>query len=71
MSPDSLWRLRLKYEHSRGHCDLCGRLGTVGEDIKLQPPPESDSSWEEERGIPYMLRCADPVACRQRRVVIQ
>ncbi len=67
MAPDSLWRLRLKYEHSRGECDLCSRLGTVGEDIKLVPPPESDLSWEKRRGTAYMLRCGDPVACRQRR----
>ena len=67
MAPDSLWRLRLKYEHSRGSCDLCARLGTIGEDIKLVPPPDNEPSWEEARGISHMLRCADPVGCRERR----
>ena len=71
MAPDSLWRLRLKYEHSRGQCDFCRRLGTVGEDIKLLLPPENEPSWEAEHGTAYILRCSDPVACRKRRGLVE
>ena len=67
MTRDSLWRLRLKYEHSKGKCDLCAWQGTVGEDIKLVPQSENELIQQKEQGLAYMLRCADPVACRERR----
>ena len=67
MSRDPLWRIRLKYEDSRGRCDLCGRQGMVGADIKLVPPREDLPLLHEEQGIAYLLRCADPIACRRRR----
>lgn len=66
MSRDSLWRLRLKYEHSKGVCGLCARQGIVGEEIKLILPQENEFLGPGERSISYMLRCADPVKCRQR-----
>ena len=66
MPGDLLWRLRLKYEHSRGACGLCARQGIVGEDIKLIVPPENQFLATEGRGISYRLRCADLVRCRQR-----
>ena len=69
MTRDPLWRLRLKYEDSRGRCDLCAWPGMVGADIKLVPPLENELSLREEHGISFMLRCADPVACRERRVL--
>ena len=67
MASDRLWRLKLKYEHSRGRCDLCAWQGIVGDDLKLVPLRENEPLQREEQGIAYMLRCADPVSCRQRR----
>lgn len=67
MARDSLWRLRLKYEDSLGRCDLCERQGMVGADIKLITPSEKGPPPREEQGIAFMLRCADPATCRQRR----
>ena len=42
-------------------------LKAYGADVKLVPPPDNEPSWEEDRGISHMLRCADPVGCRERR----
>ena len=69
MTRDPLWRLRLKYEDSRGRCDLCTWQGIVGADIKVVPPLENELAPGEEPGVSFMLRCADPVACRERRVL--
>ena len=66
MARDPLWRLRLKYEDSRGRCDLCERQGIVGADIKLVRPSEDGPPPREEQGVAFMLRCFDPAACRQR-----
>ncbi len=67
MSRDPLWRIRLKYEHSRGRCDLCGHQGIVGVEIKLVPSSEEMPSPREEQGLAFMLRCADPIPCQQRQ----
>ena len=69
MARDNLWLLRLKYEHSRGQCDLCARRGIVGDDIKLVQSLGEHSGRREEPGTSFMLRCADPLACRQRQSV--
>jgi hypothetical protein len=60
-SGDSIWRLRLKYEHSRAECCLCGQVGIVGVDIKLL-----DSRNVEHLGTLFEFRCSDPVRCHQR-----
>jgi hypothetical protein len=69
MARDNLWRLRLKYEDSRGHCDLCARRGIVGDDIKLVESLGDHSGRREELGAFFMLRCADPIACSLRQSV--
>ena len=69
MARDNLWRLRLKYEHSIGQCDLCARRGIVGDDIKLVQSLGEQSGRREEPGTSFMLRCTDPVACRLRQSV--
>jgi hypothetical protein len=68
MAPESVSRLRLRYEDSLGQCNLCGRRGMVGADIKLVLTEQGEPSPREHRGTGFMLRCADPVACRQRRL---
>ena len=67
MARDLLWRLRLKYEDSRGRCDLCERQGIVGANIKLVTPSEDGPPPREEQGVAFMLRCADPIVCRRGR----
>ncbi|MCZ6788812.1 MAG: hypothetical protein O7D33_02530 [Chloroflexi bacterium] len=67
MARDPLWRIRLKHEDSLGRCDLCERQGIVGADIKLVTPAEGGPPPREEQDTTFMLRCADPAACRQRR----
>ena len=64
MVPDSLWRLRLKYEGSLEQCDLCARRGVVGTDIKLVLPGTAEHFSREESGPVFLFRCADPSACR-------
>jgi hypothetical protein len=63
MVPDSLWRLRLKYEDSLEQCDLCGRRGIVGADIKLVLPGTVEYTVREEGGTAFLFRCADPSVC--------
>lgn len=64
MVPDSLWRLRLKYEDSLEQCDLCGRRGVVGADIKLVLSGTAEHTLREEGGTAFLFRCADPSICR-------
>ena len=68
MVGESLWRLRLRYEDSMGQCDLCGRRGVVGADIKLVLPELGLPSSREHRGTAFTFRCADPNSCRQRQL---
>jgi hypothetical protein len=67
MSPESLWRLRLKYEDSLVRCDLCGQRGIVGTDIKLILPEQEEAIPKRPEGNDFFFRCANPIPCRKRR----
>jgi hypothetical protein len=62
MPSDPLWRLRLKYEDSRGKCHICGVLGIVGHDLKLTTDFEKLSTEGLENDS-FVLRCTDPLRC--------
>ena len=67
MPPESLWRLRLKYEDSLARCDLCGQRGIVGADIKLILPDQEESMPKGSEGKDFFFRCTNPIPCRNRR----
>ncbi len=61
---ENLTRLRLQYEDSVGHCEVCKRRGLIGSTLKLFDDPLEAGIEYSAQDVAFHIRCADRADCK-------